>query len=95
MKITVNIDINTHEGKQIFEYLKSFPEVVMFENELLNEAPEEYQAKIANTSASSKDSGLVKDGIKGVKKSKFALAWENPDVKPIILKINDMKAILK
>lgn len=28
------------------------------------------------------------------KKSKFALAWENPNVKPLI-RINDMRAVLK
>jgi len=29
------------------------------------------------------------------KKSKFALAWEDPNVKPIIIKINDMRAVLR
>ncbi len=28
-------------------------------------------------------------------KSKFASAWENSDVKPLIYKINDMRAVLR
>jgi hypothetical protein len=29
------------------------------------------------------------------KKSKFALAWENPNIEPLIVKIVDMRAVLK
>ena len=32
---------------------------------------------------------------KQVKKSKFALYWDDPNVKPLITKINDMRAVLK
>ena len=32
---------------------------------------------------------------KQVKKSKFALYWENPNAKPLISEIIDMRAVLK
>lgn len=44
MKITVHIDAGTIEGTQIIEYLKGFPEVVTFENEMLNESKQKYIA---------------------------------------------------
>ena len=42
MRITVNIDTSTLEGKQILEYLKGLPEPVTFENGILNESQQEY-----------------------------------------------------
>lgn len=55
MKITVHIDANTLEGKQIIEYLKSFPEFVTFENESLNESRQEYLTKSTATPFSTGD----------------------------------------
>lgn len=55
MKITVDIDASTLEGRQIIEYLKGFPEVVTFENRSLNESQQEYLTEPTNTSVPSKD----------------------------------------
>ena len=55
MSITVYIDTDTLEGKQIIEYLKGFPEIVTFENESLNEARQEYLTKPATTPISAGD----------------------------------------
>ena len=45
------------------------------------EKPKNAQKKVAKT--------------KKVKKSKFTLYWENPNIEPLITKINDMRAVLK
>lgn len=57
MKITVQIDAGTLEGKQIIDYLNGFPEVVTFENGALNESQREYIPK--STSAFTPSEGYV------------------------------------
>ena len=54
MKVNVLIDIDTLEGKQIIDYLKGFPEIVTFEDKVLNETQQEYITKSSNTIASPK-----------------------------------------
>ncbi len=49
MKVNVLIDIDTLEGKQIIDYLKGFPEIVTFEDKVLNETQQEYITKSSNT----------------------------------------------
>ncbi len=47
-----------------------------------------------NTTKKTTSKTTKKEEKQVVKKSKFALAWEDPKVKPFI-KINDMRAVLK
>ncbi|HBL33296.1 MAG TPA: hypothetical protein DDZ96_05680 [Porphyromonadaceae bacterium] len=49
MKVIVQIDATTPEGKEIIDYLKQFPEVVAFEDNLLHEPQEEYTTVKAST----------------------------------------------
>ena len=55
MKIIVQIDANTPEGRQIVDYLKTFPEVVAFEDTLLHEPQPNYMTKPKTTFAPSEN----------------------------------------
>lgn len=101
MRITVNIDINMLEGKQIFEYLKGFPELVTFENELLNESQEKYHVNATNIPISSIDDESREENDKKKKKSyeekegkrlSRVGEWLRSNEKPIIVSY-DMRVI--
>ncbi|WP_298646358.1 hypothetical protein [uncultured Proteiniphilum sp.] len=55
MQITIRIDADTPEGKQIINYLKDFPGVVTFEDEVLNELQQVYLPPSSNDLTSSGD----------------------------------------
>jgi len=61
MKIIVQIDTDTPEGRQIVDYLKSFPEVVTFENTMLREPQQEYITKPTTTFAPSENYVTVEE----------------------------------
>ncbi|MEA5128045.1 MAG: hypothetical protein VB074_07670 [Proteiniphilum sp.] len=101
MKITVNIDTSTIEGKQILEYLKGFPELVTFENEILNESQQEYLLTPINNSISSdykpieektEEKEKSRDD-KGEKKLSKAGEWLRSGKS--IVESYDMRAVLK
>ncbi len=53
MRITVQIDTSTPEGQQLVDYLRSFPEVVSFEDNKLLEPHQNYTTKpLSNYSSS-------------------------------------------
>jgi len=49
MKIIVKIDADTPEGQQLIDYLKTFPEVVTFEDTMLHEPQPNYMTKPKTT----------------------------------------------
>jgi hypothetical protein len=49
MKIIVKIDADAPEGRQLIEYLKTFPEVVTFEDTMLHEPQPNYMTKPKTT----------------------------------------------
>ena len=49
MKIIVKIDADTSEGRQLIDYLKTFPEVVTFEDMMLHEPQPNYMTKPKTT----------------------------------------------
>jgi hypothetical protein len=55
MKIIVQIDANTPEGRQVVDYLKTFPEVVTFEDTILHEPQHNYMTKPKTTFTTSEN----------------------------------------
>lgn len=55
MKIIAQIDTSTPEGRQIVDYLKTFPEVVTFEDTMLHEPQHDYMTKPKTTFAPSEN----------------------------------------
>ena len=55
MKIIVKIDADTSEGRQLIDYLKTFPEVVTFEDMMLHEPQPNYMTKPKTTFAPSEN----------------------------------------